>query len=156
MTGEGESGNLEEPGRVDSSKYNTISNKYPNEALPSDGKKVEYTIVDGKIKVSNGTRYFDFVVDKDGNLIIGSRHHYLGNADGVIAAGQIKLNGDGKLMSIDNGSGHYKPSATEMEVYPIIFKELGVDIGGTWVKTYDKSGTYIEKIFQLDWNQGDN
>ncbi len=127
ITDEGERRTLERPGRVDSSKYNTITNKYPDKALPPDGKIVDYAIIDGKIKVSNGTRYFDFVVDKDG-----------------------------KLTSIDNGSEHYRPSAIEMEVYPSIFKELGMDIRGTWVKTYDKSGTYIEKIFQLNWNQGDS
>ena len=69
-----------------------IKNKFPSEALPSNGKVFSYEIVDGKIKVLNGLR--DFVVKKDGKLIIGKGHHLLGDRQDVQAAGQMKPIGE--------------------------------------------------------------
>jgi len=109
-----------------------ITNKFPNEELPSDGKVIPHKIVDGKIKVPNGLREFDFVVNKGGKLIVGKRHHLLGDRQDVQAAGTMKLQirNNWKLLRIDNLSGHYMPTVEETELFPDILRNAGVEVKG--------------------------
>lgn len=44
---------------------------------------------------------------------IGSKHHYLGNVEDVVAAGQIKINGKGAIKRLDNLEQYY-----EQKIYP--------------------------------------
>lgn len=94
---------------------NFIKNKFPDEALPSDGKILNHFIEDGKIKGINGQRRVDFVINKEGNLVLGKKHQLLGNADDVMAAGQLKIDGQGMIRRIDNSSGHYRPTVEKMK-----------------------------------------
>lgn len=50
-----------------------------NETMPSDGKVFDYYIENGRIKGIDGRNNVDFVITTDNNLIIGNKHHYLGN-----------------------------------------------------------------------------
>ena len=65
-----------------------------------------------------------YVIDKDGNLIIGKRdpsgefrmpHPTLigGKDPKVLAAGTIEFS-KGKIISVDNASGHFKPKASTL------------------------------------------
>jgi RHS repeat-associated protein len=107
-------------------------------------EKYSVTISEGKINingrsVTNGK--FDFVVDSNGNLVIGSGHYNLsGGAQTVRAAGEIKIY-KGKVTSITNSSGHYKPSASEAANFGEILKNSGVDIKGANLKVYNTDGT---------------
>ena len=114
-----------------------IKNKFPDEPLPSDGKIVNYTIENGRIKGIEGLKNADFVITKDGELIIGKRHHFLGNGQDVMAAGQLKINGNGQIKGIDNLSGHYRPAVSEAMNYPDLFRNLGLDLNNTWINLYD-------------------
>ncbi|NOW03250.1 hypothetical protein [Clostridium beijerinckii] len=114
-----------------------IKNKYPNEAIPSDGKIIDYTLKDGKIKNIQGLRRMDFVIDKSGKLIIGKKHQALGNADDVLAAGQIKVDGDGMITRIDNSSGHYRPTVEEASKYPELFEKAGLNLDKAWLEISD-------------------
>ncbi|MBB4806931.1 hypothetical protein HNP38_002227 [Chryseobacterium defluvii] len=120
-------------------KFPRISNKFPKEELPLDGK------IYGIVEVENGLlkldgniipKYskVDFVIDLDGNLILGYKHHLLGNRSDVIAAGTLKID-KGRVTSITNFSGHYWPSVIETDNFPLIFKELGVDLKRTYLTT---------------------
>ena len=71
----------------ESGSSSKIANKFPNEAMPSDGKVFDYHIENGRIKGIDGRNNVDFVITTDNNLIIGNRHHYLGNGQDVLAAG---------------------------------------------------------------------
>ncbi|MBP4137447.1 hypothetical protein [Flavobacterium geliluteum] len=111
-----------------------IPTKYPNEPLPSDGELWGIAeIENGLIKtITNKGNTFidvDFVVTTKGELKIGKRHQFLGNAGDVEAAGTIKVT-NGKLKKISNASGHYFPSIDESSKFPEIFKELGIDTKG--------------------------
>ncbi|MEK4429117.1 contractile injection system protein, VgrG/Pvc8 family [Paenibacillus sp. FSL M7-0802] len=130
----------------------TIKNKFPNEGLPKDGKILTYTLENGRIKGINGRTQVDFVIDKNGELVIGKRHHTLGNRDEVLAAGQLKINGQGEVRRIDNKSGHYRPTVAEASKYPELFEKAGVKVKGGWIELYkfeiNKSGylTEAEKV----------
>ena len=114
-----------------------ITNKFPNEEIPTDGYKLDYYISDGKIKGIDGRKgNFDFVITKDGQLLIGRKHHYLGNAEDVVAAGQIKINGKGEIKRIDNLSGHYQPTVEQAMIYQTLFEQQGLVLNNTWLEYY--------------------
>lgn len=108
-----------------------IKNKYPNEALPKDGElwgiaKIENGLIN---PIGNKGKTFnevDFVITIKGELKIGKKHHFLGNASDVEAAGTLKVV-NGKVKKISNASGHYFPSIPEAEKFPQIFRQLGID-----------------------------
>ncbi|MBE6091508.1 MAG: hypothetical protein E7206_26470 [Clostridium beijerinckii] len=111
----------------------SIKNKFPNEPLPKDGVIIDYTIKAGNIKDISGLRRMDFVIDKNGKLIIGKKHQALGNAEDVLAAGQLKLDGYGMIRRIDNNSGHYRPTVEEASKYPELFEKAGFNLDKAWL-----------------------
>lgn len=109
----------------------SIKNKYPDEALPSSGAlwgtaKIENGLIQKIGNKGNTFKDVDFVITKSGELKIGKKHHFLGNANEVEAAGTLKIV-KGKIKKISNHSGHYFPSVVEAENYPKIFRQLGID-----------------------------
>lgn len=134
------------------SKPKLIKNKFPDEALPNNGEIINYTVQDGKIQGLNGLREVDFVVDSNGKLIIGNKHHYLGNSKDVQAAGQLKLDGEGRIRRIDNKSGHYRPTPNEALNYPELFKQNGLNVKNSWFELYDikvDGDGFIEDIIRV-------
>ena len=125
-----------------------IKNKFPNEPIPNDGKIINYTLNDGKIKDIEGLRRMDFVIDKNGKLIIGKKHQTLGNAEDVSAAGQLKVDGDGMIRRIDNNSGHYRPTVDEATKYPELFEKTGFNLDNAWLDvnkyTIDDNGIIVK------------
>ena len=132
---------------------NFIKNKFPDEALPSDGKILNHFIEDGKIKGINGQRRVDFVINKEGNLVLGKKHQLLGNADDVMAAGQLKIDGQGMIRRIDNSSGHYRPTVEEALKYPELFENAGLNLDKAWLDIdsfkIDEWGNVIEKMKEV-------
>lgn len=124
-------------------KYNkeVITNKYPKEKLPQKGYIDKHTIdsnglvrrVDGHL-MKNGE--YNFVITKENKLILGEKHHLLGNAKNVKAAGSLRIN-KGRIVEIDNMSGHYKPTIKESLRYPKIFKEADIKIRRALLKLYE-------------------
>lgn len=55
----------------------------------------------------------------------------LSNNEDVLAAGQLKLRGDGKVTVVDNRSGHYRPTVEEAARYPAILRDVGLDLSQT-------------------------
>ena len=112
-----------------------IGTNFENFSISIKGGKIN---INGR-SVTNGK--FDFVVDNTGNLKIGSGHHNLSNgASSVQAAGEIKIY-KGKVTSITNSSGHYKPSPTEASNYSTILQSAGLDVKGANLKVYNTDGT---------------
>ncbi|MFK7004897.1 hypothetical protein, partial [Flavobacterium covae] len=123
-----------------------IVNKYPTEAMPLDGQlwgiaEVENGIVKQLSNKGNTFNDVDFVITTIGELKIGKKHHFLGNAGDVEAAGTIKTV-NGKLKKISNSSGHYFPTVEETNKFPEIFRQLGIDTKGVSleIKYLDEAG----------------
>ncbi|MBU3660371.1 MAG: hypothetical protein FGM14_10900 [Flavobacteriales bacterium] len=111
-----------------------ITNKYPLEGMPSDGQfwgvaEIENGVIKQISNKGNTFNNVDFVVTTSGELIIGKKHHYLGKAIEVEAAGTIKIV-KGKIKKITNSSGHYFPSIEETNKFPEIFRQLGLNTKG--------------------------
>ena len=100
-----------------------IANKYPHEKMPKHGLEEVYSIDrNGNFLNKKGgliNKEHNFVLTKDGKLKIGDRHHFLANAEDVVAAGNINFK-NGKVVNVINLSGHYKP--TEEEAFRYIWK----------------------------------
>ncbi len=111
-----------------------ITNKYPTEAMPIDGQlwgiaEIENGIIKSLSNKGNTFKEVDFVVTTNGELKIGKKHHFLGNASDVEAAGTIKIV-NGKIKKISNSSGHYFSTIDETNKFPEIFRQLGIDTKG--------------------------
>lgn len=105
--------------------------------MPDNGRLLEYTVENGKIKGINGRKEVDFVINQEGELLIGDKHHFLGQGQDVLAAGELKINGKGQIKRIDNLSGHYRPTVSEAMNYPEFFKDRGFDLNNTWIEFYE-------------------
>ncbi len=108
-----------------------IPNRYPNE--PQSGKRFEYNVSDGKLKIRDGINEADFVVDMDGNLNIGRGHSYLANGMDVQAAGTLKVNHNGQIRKITNASGHYAPTVSQGRNFPSILNKAGLSTKNAWL-----------------------
>lgn len=109
-----------------------VSNKFPDEELPTEGFILSHkTELNGIFRKANGniflTQIFDFVISKNGTLKIGNKHHFLGNREDVLFAGCMKFK-NGKIAKLDNLSGHYRPSVEETERLVEIFDKLNIPI----------------------------
>lgn len=75
--------------------------------------------------------------------MVGKGHYNLsGGAEEVQAVGQFKL-WKGNVTSINNNSGHYKPSPAEAAQSVNALKKAGVDMSKAKVTTYDANGNVI-------------
>ncbi|MCP1226240.1 hemagglutinin repeat-containing protein [Sebaldella sp. S0638] len=104
---------------------------------PYSGPRQEPTLIDGKYKDAK-TGYtikgkYTYVIDAEGNLQMakdsklgmGGGHTSLSNGKPVKYAGTMEFS-NGKLINWDNGSGHYKPIASQAPEISEIFKSLGI------------------------------
>ena len=133
-----------------------IKNRYPNE--PQTGKRFNYVIENRKIHIANGIQNTDFVIDMDGNLYLGRGHSFLANGMNVQAAGTLKVNSQGYVRSISNGSGHYTPTVEQGRMFPSLLNDLGIRTQNAWLELGDysftssgyvdltKSGTIIQQL----------
>ena len=115
-----------------------ITLKMPPDTPGLGLRRMASRIVDGKIRrpLVRGTLgsykgdRLDFVITKDGSLVVGKGHSVLSNGENVAFAGQLKFNGNGELVEITNQSGHYKPATGQglTEAAKQHVKNLGVDV----------------------------
>lgn len=98
--------------------------------LPAVGsKKFNYELQDNSVKVLDDEfipfELYDFVVTIDGDLFIGKSHFKLARKAGKIkAAGELKIDDNGKIIYINNESGHYKPSKEHLKNIYKIFNKM--------------------------------
>lgn len=117
---------------------NLFSNKFPDENLKPHPK---IRTPNELFRKSSGD--YDFVVTEDGILVIGEiipgyGHANLAEGKKVVAAGRVKLSG-GRILEIDNTSGHYLPSGKSAEVEALkAFGEAGLNTS---------SARYVESYF---------
>ena len=125
-------------------RYSVDSTMFPDDEVAGVLRNGEYiknpTAHNINDYISEGSNYlgsknmngqYMYVVDMDGNIIIGTRggqrmpHPTLvgGSNPQVQAAGMIEIRG-GKIYSINNASGHFKPSIESLEVAEDVFSNL--------------------------------
>jgi hypothetical protein len=108
------------------------------ESLLEDGKLVN---TKGEVLTIDGSA--DYILSPDGRLIVRpnnerylpapSRRHFhssLSAGKPVQMAGEIRVK-DGIILSINNSSGHYRPTAARFWAFLEGLRELGVDLSQT-------------------------
>jgi filamentous hemagglutinin len=103
------------------------------------------TFTSEQISRSTFSRKLNYVVDADGSLVLGRVNDALGGGhidiargNPALAAGEVRIV-NGKIISVDNSSGHYLPTGPSAQrAAERAFRNAGFDI----------SGKYIEKV----WN----
>lgn len=100
--------------------------------VPSVGtKKFDTLIEDEKVIVLSDEfkpyQLYDFVVTTDGYLYIGIAHYKLASkAKKIKAAGELKINDKGKIIYLNNESGHYKPTHNHLKSIVNVFQEMNL------------------------------
>ena len=90
---------------------------------------------------------FMYVIDKDGNIIIGdgNKDYYPhptligGENPQVQSAGMVEIRG-GKIYKIDNASGHFKPGAGSLDISQEFFEQLPEKVFSKDFKGYEDYG----------------
>lgn len=99
---------------------------------PQVGKQKYRTSVENeKINVLDNkflpNHKYDYVVDLDGEIHIGDGHYKLASkATAIKAAGEIIIDSNGKVVYLNNESGHYEPSKEDLLAIADKFKELKI------------------------------
>ncbi|UTX48821.1 hypothetical protein [Chryseobacterium sp. MA9] len=122
-------------------KFNSITNKYPNDPNPLDGKFYGIVQIDnGLLRIVDKLINYedvDFVITNNGELRLGFRHVFLANENEIIAAGGLTVR-KGTVKKITNLSGHFWPTLDEAHIFPDIFETLGVNLDKAWLRiTYE-------------------
>lgn len=139
--------------KVNGSYEQNIKNRYPNEV--QQGKTFDYTLENGQVKIRDGIKEVDFIMDLQGNLKVGRGHAHLSNGGDVQAAGKLKVDSNGNVRRITNESGHYTPTIEQAKNYQQIFEHAGIKTKNAWLETYQldvtKSG-YVDlaKLKRID------
>lgn len=108
-------------------------NLYLDFPIPNTKTKVfkDIKIENDSIKVNDPdfksyTKY-DFVIQNDGTLVIGSGHMKLAqNATQIKAAGELILNDAGKIIYLNNESGHYLPGEKNLDDVRALFNKYNL------------------------------
>ena len=114
-------GVLEEFGNAQQSGLKVFPNLIPDDRPPGGKFKSVFAL-----KSEIGQKNYDFVITKSGELRVGRSHALLAESDEVISAGQVELK-DGKLLQINNGSGHFKPSGVDAGIPEGAWRSHGFD-----------------------------
>ncbi|WP_246234954.1 hypothetical protein [Bacillus aquiflavi] len=112
----------------------TIKNRYPNEV--QKGKTFNITLINGNLKIRDGIKEVDFIIDVNNNLKVGRGHSHLASGKDVQAAGKLKVDELGNVRKITNESGHYTPTPKQAKNYEQIFKEAGIKTKNAWLEIH--------------------
>ena len=93
--------------------------------------KFSTVLNDDSIEILNNkfepNKLYDFIVDVNGNLKIGGGHYRLSQkASNVKAAGEIKVDKYGKIIYLNNESGHYEPTKEDIQAIADEFKKMNL------------------------------
>ena len=88
---------------------------------------------------------WDYVVKVDGEILIGRKHSFMSQGLDVLAAGEVKFS-NGKLVDINNLSGHYIPNPGETFNFLRLFKFNGVDISDATLSIYKGNGDFFNQV----------
>lgn len=121
--------------------------KMKNHSIDTDGTSMG-RYVDGVLEINGNTQVagkWDYIVKADGEILVGRKHSFLSQGSDVLAAGELKFN-NGKLVDINNLSGHYLPDASETFNFLRIFKKQGVNVDDAFLSIYEGSGNIFRQV----------
>ncbi len=104
----------------------------PEDKLPQVGSKFfDYDIMNQSIIFKDGKRrdgdLLDFVINDKGEFLIGGGHYKLAKkSDTTKGAGELKIDDQGKIVYINNESGHYKPQQINLDAVVKTLGKLGI------------------------------
>jgi hypothetical protein len=110
------------------SEFNNIEPLYIKEKLPQVGSKIyNYYIKENKIVIDKENEWLDFIINLNGDIIIGKGHYKISNKSDVVTyAGRLKIL-NGKIVDVDGDSGHYIPKKEQTNKIKNIL--INIDIG---------------------------
>ncbi len=119
----------------------TVKRTDPQEGFSATtGKEfrgVGFNLVNGKLLGGGGkgmTGTYDFIVNNEGRLLLGTGHYYLSKgASTVQAAGTLQM-WNGKVKTITAASGHYQPTQAEANNFKTILENIGVNVSSAKLK----------------------
>lgn len=77
----------------------------------------------------------------DVNLHLGRGHSFLANGMDVQAVGTLKVNSQGYVRAIGNGSGQYTPTVEQGKMFSSLLNNLGIRTKSAWLELGDYSLT---------------
>lgn len=104
--------------------------------------------VNGELQVvgnTNVAQKWDYIVKSNGEILVGRKHSWLSQGEDVLAAGELKFN-NGKLVEINNASGHYLPSTTEGSNFLRVFREAGIKVEDATLTIIKEDGTIFKQV----------
>ena len=103
-----------------------IENIAPTEVKLPVPQVGTYTIDYALLSDLKQNYFYDFIVNNNGDLLIGKGHYKLNNKqDTLLFAGRLKVE-MGKIIYIDNDSGHYIPNKESLYHFYDIMKQLSL------------------------------
>jgi RHS repeat-associated protein len=137
-------------GNTNAAKVNTARQKiWVQQTEPQVGSNFgvkKYAVKNGIIEINGqaASGQFDFVVTNNGKFVIGSGHYNIsGSAKTVQAAGRVFISA-GKIITINNRSGHYQPSMDHAQRFGEIIKRAGINVSGANLEIYNKSSRKVQ------------
>jgi hypothetical protein len=115
--------------------------------VSEDGRINLYTNSGKKIWASG---VYDFIIDQNGYLQTGRGHANIAmnsKSEKVLSAGRIKLD-NGRVIRLDNQSGHYRPTYEEFLNTRYLMEKLGIDLSQTRIEItiFDDNGFPIKVL----------
>lgn len=115
--------------------------------LSQDGS-VMGRYVNGVLEVNGNTQVagkWDYIVKADGEILVGRKHSFMSQGSDVLAAGEVKFS-NGKLVDINNLSGHYIPNPGDTFNFLRVFKSTGVDVSNATLSIYKGGGDIFSQV----------
>lgn len=82
-------------------------------------------------------------------------HSSFTSGDNVIGAGMIKIDSAGKVIQIDNSSGHYKPTKPQLQaVVTMLQTDYAVDLSKATIALFEPNPQPGRPPIQSEWNPG--
>lgn len=113
------------------------------ENLPQVGSFVVDIYKIDKYNITIDCNYFnrriDYLINIDGEFILGHGHYKLSKKNKhIIIGGEVTINSNGKIIYINNNSGHYQPSIDKFkEFYNYLTAETNLLSNNVIVEHYD-------------------
>jgi len=130
------------PGKQSGSDVNTSAGISNKGNLQTSGKILTPSIKNGNVSVGGKPLQgkVDFVITKTGEIKMGSNHTNLSGGDNVFAAGELKFR-DGKLVGVNNASGHYTPTMEQGKSFLNQLQKVGIDVSEAHLNLMKSDGT---------------
>jgi hypothetical protein len=101
--------------------------------------KIEFCLLNNAIYFFDDKHYnktIDYIVNLENEFLLGKGHYKLNNKNNLLKmAGEIKINEFGKIVYLDNNSGHYKPHSQLFNNFFDLFKSNHPTIFDASIKT---------------------